>query len=231
MKIDKLKKQIKYSVLSIIIFVSIISSLLVMYVYLNNSFLDQYDKIIMDIADVKNKTQEIEQKTQENKKYMELWSKINQSKKSLDGIKAEDVNKIIANLAEKYSITNTVFKISVPENYPPNIFKNETISLLYTIAELTFSSYHDVKCIQFANELIKYLHGYAVITKFEFSKDRDYSVQDYFDISTGKLFGSIKAKMVFSWYVYKESSSASSTPNSDNKDSSLNKKSIENEKL
>lgn len=91
MKIDKLKKQIKYSALSIIIFVSIISSLLVMYVYLNNSFLDQYDKIIMDIADVKNKTQEIEQKTQENKKYMELWSKINQSKKSLDGIKAEDV--------------------------------------------------------------------------------------------------------------------------------------------
>ena len=229
MKIDKLKKQIKFSALSIIIFIVIISSLLTIYIYLNNSFLDQYDKIVMDIADIKNKTQEIEQKTQENRKYMELWSKINQSKKSLDGIKAEDVNKIIANLAEKYSITNTVFKISVPENYPSNVFKNETISLLYTIAELTFSSYHDVKSIQFANELIKYLHGYAIITKFEFSKDRDYSVQDYFDISTGKSFGAIKARIVFSWYVYKEGNVSTSSP--ENKDSSSNQKSIENEKL
>ena len=228
MKIDKLKKQIKFSVLSIIIFVAIIASLLAIYVYLNNSFLDQYDKIIMDIADVKNKTQEIEQKTQENRKYMELWSKINQSKKSLDGIKVEDVNKVIANLAEKYSITNTIFKVSVPENYPSNVFKNETISLLYTIAELNFSSYNDVKCIQFANELIKYLHGYPIVTKFEFTKERDYSVQDYFDISTGKTFGAITAKIVFSWYVYKESSGS---PTPENKNSSSNNNSAENEKL
>ena len=71
MKIDKLKKQIKYSIVSIVVLVTLVSVLLAMYVYINNSFLDQYDKIIMDIADIKNKTQEIEQKTQQNKKYME----------------------------------------------------------------------------------------------------------------------------------------------------------------
>ena len=102
MKIDKLKKQIKYSAISIVLLIILISTLLSMYIYLNNSFLDQYDKIIMDIADIKNKTQEIEQKTQQNKKYMEMWSKIDQSKKSLKGIKVEDINKIAANLGEKW---------------------------------------------------------------------------------------------------------------------------------
>ena len=131
MKIDKLKKQIKYSAISIVLLIILISSLLSMYIYLNNSFLDQYDKIIMDIADIKNKTQEIEQKTQQNKKYMEMWSKIDQNKKSLEGIKVEDINKIAANLGEKYSITNTILKISIPENYPSSVFKNETISLLW----------------------------------------------------------------------------------------------------
>ena len=80
MKIDKLKKKIKYSLILAIISAIFISSLLVIYFYLNASFLDQYDKIIMDIADIKSKTQEIERKTEENKKYMELWSKINANK-------------------------------------------------------------------------------------------------------------------------------------------------------
>jgi len=228
MKIDKLKKQIKFSSLSIVILIIIISVLLSMYAYLNNSFLDQYDKIIMDVADIKGKTQEIERKTLENKKYMEMWSKINQNKKSLDGIKVDDINKIALNLAEKYSITNAILKISVPENYPSTVFKNETISLLYTIAELSFTAYHDVKALQFINEFIKYLHGYPLITKFEFSKEKDYVVKDYFDISTGKTSGAIKGRMIFSWYVYKE---GAVDPTAIKKDSSSNPKPIENEKL
>ena len=196
-----------------------------MYVYLNNSFLDQYDKIIMDVAEIKNKTQEIEKKTLENKKYMEMWSKINQNKKSLDGVKVEDVNKIALNLAEKYSITNAILKISVPENYPSKIFQNETISIIYSIGELSFSAYHDVKALQFVDELMKYLHGYPILTRLEFSKERDYTVKDYFDISVGKSNAAIKGRLIFSWYVYKEADS------SKNKESPSNQKSTENEKL
>jgi hypothetical protein len=212
MKIDKLKKQIKYSAISIVTLVTLISILLIMYIYINNSFLDQYDKIIMDIADIKNKTQEIEQKTQQNKKYMEMWSKISQSKKSLEGIKVDDINKLVANLGEKYSITNTVFKISVPENFPPSVYKNDTISLLYSIGELTFKSFNDIKAIQFANEFIKYLHGYPIITRFEFIKEKDYEIKDYFDISTGKISGAIQGRLVFSWFVYKENISKNDSP-------------------
>lgn len=223
MKIDKLKKQIKYSVISITVFVVMISSLLAMYVYINNAFLDQYDKIIMDIADIKNKTQEIELKTLQNKKYMEMWSKINQNKKSLEGIKVDDINKIVLNLGEKYSITNSILRVSLPENYPSTVFKNETISLLYTISELSFKSYNDVKAIQFVNEFINYLHGYPIITKFEFFKDKDYEIKDYFDISTGKISGAIQGRLIFSWYVYKE--------NVEKNDSTSNQKNKENEKL
>jgi hypothetical protein len=225
MKIDKLKKKIKYSLISIVTAVIIISALLVMYFYLNASFLDQYDKIVMDIADIKNKTQEIERKTQENKKYMELWSKINTNRKSLEGIKVDEINKLIANLSEKYSVSGAIFKISVPENYPSKIFQNDTISIIYSIAELSFSAYHDVKALQFIDEFIKYLHGYPIITRLDFSKERDYVVKDYFDISAGKYNAAIKGKLIFSWYVYKEADS------SKNKESPANQKSTENEKL
>ena len=208
MKIDKLKKKIKYSLIVIVATALIIASLLAMYFYLNASFLDQYDKIIMDIADIKSKTQEIERKTEENKKYMELWSKINANKKSLEPIKVDEINKLIANLSEKYSVSGAIFKISVPENYPSKIFQNETISIIYSVAELTFSAYHDVKALQFVDEFMKYLHGYPILTRLEFSKERDYTVKDYFDISVGKSNSAIKGRLIFSWYVYKEADSS-----------------------
>ena len=55
MKIDKLKKKIKYNLILVVISAILISSLLAIYFYLNASFLDQYDKIILDIADIKAK--------------------------------------------------------------------------------------------------------------------------------------------------------------------------------
>ena len=192
---------------------------------MNASFLDQYDKIVMDIADIKNKTQEIERKTEENKKYMELWSKISANKKSLEAIRVDEINKIIANLSEKYSVSGAIFKISVPENYPSRIFQNETISIIYSIGELSFSAYHDVKALQFVDDFMKYLHGYPIVTRLEFSKEKDYIVKDYFDISVGKSSGAIKGRLIFSWYVYKEADS------SKNKESPSNPKSTENEKL
>jgi hypothetical protein len=225
MKIDKLKKKIKYNLILVVISAILISSLLAIYFYLNASFLDQYDKIILDIADIKNKTQEIERKTQENKKYMELWSKINSNKKSLESIKVDEINKMIANLSEKHSISGAIFKISVPENYPNKIFQNETISIIYSVAELTFSAYHDVKALQFVDDFIKFLHGYPVITRLEISKERDYTIKDYFDISAGKPNTAIKGRLIFSWYIYKEADS------SKNKESPSNQKSTQNEKL
>ncbi|MFM6973409.1 MAG: hypothetical protein ACKOXJ_07405, partial [Alphaproteobacteria bacterium] len=114
MKINKLKKQLTISLALTMVMLSLIGTLIFMYFYLNSTFLSQYDSIIMEIANIKNRTSEIEKKSLENKKYMQLWSQINESKKSMIGIKVEDIKKIIDNLAEKYSISNTTFKVSVP---------------------------------------------------------------------------------------------------------------------
>lgn len=185
-----------------------IGGLLFLYFYINNSYLDEYEKITMDIANLKNQTSEIERKTNENKKYMELWSQIDNKKKDTTGIKVEEINKNINILAEKYSITTPVLKLSVPENYPSKIFENDTVSIIYSIIEINFSSYNDIKAIQFTNDLIATLHGYPILTKFECNKEDEYTVQDFFDISTGKRNGGIKCRMIVSWYIYKESSSS-----------------------
>ena len=214
MKIEKIKKVIKYSIGIAVILCGLIVFLIFMYFHLNNSFIVQYEKILADIADIKIKTQELERKSLENKKYMELWSQINEKRKSFNGIKIEEINKIVNNLAEKYSISNTIVKINIPENYPNNIFKNETLSILYTVTEISFNCFHDIKAIQFVNELIDSLHGYPIITKFEFSKESDYTIKDYFDISSGRSVGKLKGKLVFSWYVYKEGPPQSQSNNS-----------------
>ena len=107
MKINKLKKQLTISIVFALIMAILIGSLVFMYFYLNSTFLSQYDNIIMNVANIKSKTSEIEKKSLENKKYMQLWSQINESKKSMIGIKVEDMKKAIDNLAEKYSISNS----------------------------------------------------------------------------------------------------------------------------
>jgi len=221
MKIEKIKKKIKYSLSFALVLCLLIGALVFMYFHLNSSFLVQYEKILSDIADIKVKTQELEKKSLENKKYMELWSQITEKRKSFSGIKVEEINKLVNTLSEKYSINSPITKVNIPENFSSNIYQNETLSILYTIVEISFNAYNDVKAIQFANELVDNLHGYPIITKFEFNKESDYSIKDYFDISSGKSIGKIKAKLIFSWYVYKEGSpnlsQTNNPPKNDNK--------------
>ena len=211
MKIDKLRKKIKYIIIFIILCSILIGGLMSLYFYINNSYLEQYEKITMDIANLKNQTSEIERKTNENKKYMELWSQIDSKKKDASGIKVEEINKSINSLAEKYSITTPILKLSVPENYPSKIFENETVSIIYSIIEVNFSSYNDIKSLQFTNDFLNTLHGYPILTKFECNKEEEYTVQDFFDISTGKRNGGVKCRLIISWYTYKEGPSTNVT--------------------
>lgn len=204
MKIERTKKKIIYSLICTLIFAFLIAGLVFFYFHLNSSFLDQYDKIIIDISDIKNKTKELEIKSIENKKYMQLWENITEKKKILTGIKTDEINSVVNDIADKYSVNNPRLKINIPEVLPSSIYRNETISILYTTGEITFTTYHDIKAIQFVNEFIDKLHGYPIISKFEIRKSNDYEVKDYFDISSGKSVGNITGRLVFEWYVFKE---------------------------
>jgi hypothetical protein len=204
MKIERIKKKIIYSFVIALVLAMLISGLVYFYFHLNSSFLDQYDKIIIDISDIKNKTKELEIKSIENKKYMELWENITEKKKNLFGIKTDELNTIVNDIADKYSVNNPRLKINIPENFPPNIYRNETLSILYTTGEISFTAYHDVKALQFVNEFIEKLHGYPIISKLEIRKSDDYQVKDYFDISSGKSVGNINGRIIFEWYVFKD---------------------------
>ena len=204
MKIERTKKTILYSLVITGLFVILIGGLVFFYFHINSSFLDQYDRVIADISDIKNRTKELERKSIENQKYMELWGQITEKKKSFAGIKTEEVNALVNDLADKYSVNNPRLKLNVPENFPQTIFKNETLTILYSIGEIVFTTYHDIKAIQYANEFIEKLHGYPVVIKLEIIKNDDYEVKDYFDISSGKSVGNIAGRLVFEWYVFKD---------------------------
>ena len=204
MKITNLKQKIKINAIIAVLMLISIFSVAFFYNYFDTNFQSEKLKLNDEISGIKSKISEIEGKSQENKKYKEIWKKITSKKKLSTGIKNEEVEKIRTNLAQKYLINDSKLKMNVPENLPNNVFKNETLDILYTEGELTFFSYNDVKAIQFAEEFYKSLHGYVIIKNFELKREKKYEAKDLKEISTGKNQGHISGKIEFAWYVFKE---------------------------
>ncbi len=204
MKITNLKQKIKINIIIAVFMIISIFSVAFFYNYFNTNFQSEKLKLTDDISNIKSKISEIEGKSQENKKYKEIWKKISSKKKLNTGIKNEEVEKIRTNLAQKYFINDSKLKMNVPENLTNSVFKNETLDILYTEGELTFLSYNDVKAIQFAEEFYKSLHGYVILKNFEIKREKKYEPKDLKEISTGKNQGHISGKIEFAWYVFKE---------------------------
>jgi len=202
MKILKIKKTIQYNLIFSFLIISATVGAVYYFNLSNKELEEEQNKIVTDVSRIKAKTSELETKTLENKKYAEIWLRIDERKKLALAIKIDEINQLVANLAGKYSINNHTLKVNLPESFPNEIFKNDTAPLSYSSGELTYTAYQDIKAIQFADEFIKSLHGYPIVTNFKFSKDKEYENQDLFDISTNKNLGVINAKIIFSWYIY-----------------------------
>jgi hypothetical protein len=207
MKITNLKQKIKINIIIAVLMIVSIVSVAFFYNYFDTNFQSERLKLTDEISNIKSKISEIEGKSQENRKYKEIWKKITVKKKLNTGIKNEEVEKIRINLAQKYFINDSKLKMNVPENLSSNIFKNETLDILHTEGELTFLSYNDVKAIQFAEEFYKSLHGYVVIKNFEIKREKKYEAKDLKEISTAKNQGHVSGKIEFAWYVFKENKS------------------------
>jgi hypothetical protein len=211
MKINNLKQKIKiHLIIALLTLVSIVF-IAFFYNYFNTNFQTEKLKLTDEISGIKSKISEIENKAQENKKYKEIWKKISSKKKLGTGIKNEEVEKIRINLAQKYLINDSKLKMNVPENLSNNVFKNETLDILYTEGELTFLSYNDVKAMQFAEEFYKSLHGYVIFKNFEIKREKKYEAKDLKEISTGKNQGHVIGKIEFAWYVFKENKNKENT--------------------
>ncbi len=162
------------------------------------------EKIKSETSALKNQASEFESKTTEVKKYRELWENLTPNKKITSGIKMDDVNTKLATIADKYTISDPAIKVTMPEVLKDGIFKRDTVSVLFTTVNLTFSAVNDVKALLFISEFLESLQGYPVVTNLEIRKAKNYTSQDFVSISSGKFSGAISGKVDFSWYAYKD---------------------------
>ncbi len=161
------------------------------------------DQIKNDTSKVKEEISELERKIEESQKYKSLWSKMDPKKQIILAIKVDDINKTMNNIADKYSIYNQSIKVSFPEDVENSVFKTTLLKILYSNVILTFTALNDVKAILFAEEFVKSLHGYPITTSFSITKTKEYTNNDFVDISQGKGGGAIEGKIEISWYVFK----------------------------
>lgn len=211
MKIPNLKKQIirNFFVAGVMFIVFGIG----FYYYSNQQKFvkDKIDKINNEAAQFSVELADLQSKTAEIKKYKDMWPKISQSKKDVEGIKIDEVNKILNSIAKKYSIGSPNIKLSLPELMNGGVFDRKTINVMMTTANVTFTATTDVKAIMFADEFIRSLKGYPVVTLFNVSKNKEYSNDDLIEISMGKAQGNIGGKFDFYWYIYKEKGNENKT--------------------
>ena len=204
MKTEKIKRNIKYNILISVFIIAILIVATFFYKDVEDSISQEFDKLNLEVQSINSKSSEFEAKSIENKRYAELWLKIEEKKKIYKNLKLEELITFTKSLAEKYSIRDQKLKISSPEILPTSIYNNSDISLSYSSGELSFLSFDDIRALQFVNDFINNLHGYPIVTNFKLSKEKDYTNQDLYDISTGKSGGIINGKLEFSWYFYNE---------------------------
>jgi hypothetical protein len=129
---------------------------------------------------------------------------ISENKKNTDGIKIDEINAKLTSIANKYGISNPKIKLSLPEVIKGGVFDLKTANVMMTTASINFTAINDIKAMMFANEFINSLKGYPVVTSFNISKSKEYTLQELLDVSTGKSSGVVSGKIDFFWYVYKD---------------------------
>jgi hypothetical protein len=165
------------------------------------------------INNIKSQTSEIESeiesltsKMQEVKKYKEIWVSISENKKSVIGIKIDNINLKIEQLSPKYNISQANIKVSFPENLKDGVFNISSSDLVSSVVNLTFNSITDTDALMFISDLFQSLPGYIVINRLSISKTRNYTNEDLLKISSGTATGAIQCNLDFFWYVYKPKS-------------------------
>lgn len=204
MKIPELRKKIIINFSATGVLLAIFGGIVFFYIHEKGAVEGRVNKIKTETSTIRMQTVELESKTNEAKKYKELWKKITPNKKNTGGIKMDDVNAKLTAIAEKYTILNPSIKVTLPETLKDGIFQRRTVTVLFTTVNLTFGAVNDVKALLFINEFIESLQGYPIITSLDIRKNKDYSIQELIDLSSGKSTGAISGKVDFFWYVYKD---------------------------
>jgi hypothetical protein len=160
----------------------------------------QISAINNKILALQNQAAELENESAELKKYVSWWLTFSENKKSIKTVKIDEINSLLINVAEKYSITNPILKTALPENLTNNLFNRKTVLVFFSSCSISFKALNDTKTLAFLKEFFDSLPGYHVINSFSIKKESAYSQQDLIDISSRKSSGNLNVKIDFFWY-------------------------------
>jgi len=203
MKIESLRIKLKLNItFSVILTISIV--IIHSYKFFKEKNYNQdIEKVRSEIVTLKQRNTEVESKANDAKKYKEIWKKMSSVKKNMASIKMDEVNSNLKKLSEKYSIIEPTIKVTLPENINEGLFKRETLTASFANVSLSYNSYDDIRSLQFIDEFMKTMNGYKIITSLEIKKNKDYSLNDFVTISTGKSEVGVSTKIELYWYIFK----------------------------
>ncbi|MBU6339600.1 MAG: hypothetical protein KGQ36_06515 [Rickettsiales bacterium] len=206
MKITYLKKRIVKSFSIALGLIAVVACCFYYRIHQEQKSKEKIKAIESSTSDVRSEIESLQNKMQEIKKYKEIWINISENKKSLGGIKIDNINAKLEQIGNKHNISQPNIRVSFPENVKDGIFNISSSDLVFSSVNLTFTAISDTEALIFISDLIQSLPGYAVINKLSIAKTKDYTNEDLIKISSGSEGGSIVSSVDFFWYVYKPKS-------------------------
>lgn len=163
------------------------------------------EKFEIETSEIKSRSEELQNKISEAKKYQEAWKTISANRKFIGNLKFDEINYRINSLAEKYLISKPSIKMTTPENITNSgLLERSTVTVASSTVNLSFTAINDIKAIAFITEFVNSAPGYIIISSFEIKKTKKYDDKDLIQISSGARSGAIDAKVEFYWYFYKQ---------------------------
>jgi len=207
---QKKTKYLKHKILRIsCIGSSLLILLTIMIVYYQYLTKDCNEEIVLlnyKIDELRKRSNNLEARANDIKKYQQAWVRGDAKKKNFDGISIANINNIFHNLSEKYQLSESSINISVPEIVKGGIYNSQNFDVYLIKCAMDFNALTDKVAIDFINSFLDYSPtGQIIINDLSIKKTKKdgYSYSDLVNISTGQFKGLTAAKVSFSWYFLK----------------------------
>ncbi len=208
MRIGDVQKKIAINLIISGVLLIVISVGVIFNIRQRQALTQRVEMIRSEAALIQNRTQTLQNRSVEIKRYTDLWQKIDQKKRNVTGIKMDELNANIGFFADRYGIKDHSIKVALPEQMKDGSFNRATVNVFFTTVTLEFNAPDDLRALYFIKGLVDSLPGYVVITSMYVKKTGEYTPELLSAISTGSGSGIIKGNVNFVWYAYKEKDSS-----------------------
>ncbi|MFT6106537.1 MAG: cell division protein FtsL [Rickettsiales bacterium] len=159
----------------------------------------------LQVDDLKNKSNNIESRINDVKKYKPTWVNADKRKKDFEGVKISSISDTFEKIAILHDADQFSINVSAPKILEKGSFSNKTFDVNLVDIKLSFKSFTDQDAINIIENILDIIPGYAVITDTSIidNKKKFYSESELVSISKGLTRGSISTTINFHWYFLK----------------------------